>query len=1097
MNAPEFPVDEAARLLALQRTNLLDTPAEKRFDRITRLAASVFKVPICLISLVDSDRQWFKSKVGLDACETGRDISFCGHAILHEDILIVSDATKDERFSSNPLVTHAPHIRFYAGAPLRETSGQPIGTLCLIDSVARDFSAKEQQELREFADMVEYEIAKEDQARLQEQFLKGMAKTTSILATLPDMVFVIDRNFRFLVCKEHPDLLKPQQAILGRTVHEILPNELGHQLVECLKQAFCNNDVIHHNYTFEKSNQSFEARYKKIDDNEVLVVIRNTSAQVEAQSEIRRLSEVARQTTNGVVITDVKGRIIWINEAFSFLTGYSIEEMQGKKPGELLQRPDTDPATVAIMRDALAQQNGFNVDVVNYSKAQNSYWVRIACNPLFSESGSLSGYIAIETDITKEKQDEELIRNSQNLLKAVIDANNIGTWHFNIQTGELIINDEWAALLGYTLSELLPGNRYTWERLTHPDDLAYCATILEKHMSGLIPIYEANLRMKHKNGEWKWINTRGRISSRTYDGKALWLLGTHFDINDQIIAEKALSDKSRQMEAVVEGLLDGIITIDGRGKILTFNQAAQEIFGYTEDETLGKNISMLMGSPHREHHDSYLSNYIERGVSDITGRIRELEALRKDGSMFPIELGVVEVQMAGDVNFIGVVRDITERKQRENEIHQLAFYDPLTLLPNRRLLLDRLTGAINHSVRTRNFSALFFLDLDNFKNLNDSAGHNKGDLLLCQVAERLVNSVRQGDTVARLGGDEFVIIASDLSHEPTLAANQAERLAQKIVSNLTREYNLDGLTYNSSASIGVTLFNSENLSKEDLLKQADMAMYKAKYAGRNGMQFFDPQMQVAVSSRAAIISDLYSAIQSQQFVLFYQKQVNHLKQCIGVEVLLRWIHPEKGMVSPLQFIPLAEETGLIVPIGEWVLEEACATLAKWSLESEKQHLSIAVNISVVQFSKDNFVQTVLNALKTSGANPQLLKLEITETLLANNIPDVKAKMKELQQHGVTFSIDDFGTGYSSLSYLKQLPINQLKIDQGFVRDIINSSNDRAIAQAVITLANSMELQVIAEGVETEAQRALLQSMGCHTYQGYLYGKPCRIEELHF
>ncbi|WP_445425662.1 putative bifunctional diguanylate cyclase/phosphodiesterase [Alishewanella sp. HL-SH06] len=254
-------------------------------------------------------------------------------------------------------------------------------------------------------------------------------------------------------------------------------------------------------------------------------------------------------------------------------------------------------------------------------------------------------------------------------------------------------------------------------------------------------------------------------------------------------------------------------------------------------------------------------------------------------------------------------------------------------------------------------------------------------------------------------------------------------------------------------------------------------------------------MQVTVSSRATIVSDLYSAIQSQQFVLFYQKQVNHLKQCIGVEVLLRWIHPEKGMISPLQFIPLAEETGLIVPIGEWVLKEACGTLAKWSLEPDKQHLSIAVNISVVQFSKDNFVQTILNALDISGANPQLLKLEITETLLANNIPDVKAKMQVLQQHGVAFSIDDFGTGYSSLSYLKQLPINQLKIDQGFVRDIINSSNDRAIAQAVITLADSMELQVIAEGVETEAQRALLQSMGCHTYQGYLYGKPCQIQQL--
>ncbi|WP_445425663.1 PAS domain S-box protein [Alishewanella sp. HL-SH06] len=832
MNAPEFPVDEAARLLALKRTNLLDTPAEKRFERITRLAASVFKVPICLISLVDNDRQWFKSKVGLDVSETGRDISFCGHAILQENIFIVSDATKDERFASNPLVTQAPHIRFYAGAPLREPSGQPIGTLCLIDSAARDFSVKEQKELRAFADMVEHEIAKVDQEQLQEQFLKGVARTASILATLPDMVFVIDRNCRFLVCKEHPDLLKPQKDILGHTVLEVLPNELGHELVACLRQAFSTDDVIHHNYTFKKSNQSFEARYKKIDDNEVLVVIRNTTTQIEAQSEIRRLSEVVRQTTNGVVITDENGRIIWINEAFSSLTGYSIEEMQGKKPGELLQGLDTDPATVAIMREALAQQNGFNVDILNYSKAQNSYWVRIACNPLFSESGSLSGYIAIETNITKEKQDEELIRNSDNLLKAVIDANNIGTWHLNIQTGELIINDKWAALLGYTLSELLPINRVMWERLTHPDDLAYCVTVLEKHASGLIPIYEANIRMKHKKGQWIWINTRGRVSSRTYDGKALWLLGTHFDINDQIIAERALSDKSRQMEAVVEGLLDGIITIDCRGKILTFNHAAQEIFGYTEDETLGKNISMLMASPHREHHDSYLSNYIERGISNITGRIRELEALHKDGSMFPIELGVVEVQMAGEVNFIGVVRDITERKQREHEIHQLAFYDPLTLLPNRRLLLDRLAGAINHSARTNNFSALLFLDLDNFKNLNDSAGHNKGDLLLCQVSERLVNSVRQGDTVARLGGDEFVIIASDLSHDPTVAVNQAEGLAQKIVGNLTKEYNLDGLTYNSTASIGVTLFNNKNLPKEDLLKQADMAMYKARARSR-------------------------------------------------------------------------------------------------------------------------------------------------------------------------------------------------------------------------------------------------------------------------
>tara|TARA_R110002126_G_scaffold33382_15_gene104478 strand:- start:7889 stop:11182 length:3294 start_codon:yes stop_codon:yes gene_type:complete len=1095
LSAPDYPADEAVRLLALKRTALLDSPAEERFDRITRLAAFIFNVQTCLISLVDGDRQWFKSKVGLDACQTDRDISFCGHAILHPDIFIVTDATKDDRFSANPLVTEKPYIRFYAGAPVCDPSGQPIGTLCLIDPQPRDFTISEKRVLRELADMVEHEIARLDQETLQQKLSAGMTRTTSIMATLPDMVFVIDRNFRFSMCNEHPDLLKPQQEILGQKILDVLPNELGHQLMDNVKQAFDNGNVIHHTYTFKKLNKSFEARYKKIDENEVLIIIRNTTEQTAAHSAIRRLSEVARQTTNGVVITDIGGLVVWINEAFTSITGYSIEDMLGKKPGELLQGADTAPAIVNEMREALALQQSFNVDVLNYSKEQKPYWARIACSPLLNEEGELNGYIAIQTDITKEKRDEELIRNSENLLKAVIDANTIGTWRLNLQNGELVINDKWASLLGYEFSELLPITRETWERLTHPDDLAYCAVQIEKHAAGLIPIYEANIRMKHKNGEWVWINTRGRVSTRTSDGYAEWLLGTHFDINDQIKAESSLNEKSKQMEAVVESLLDGIITIDSKGKVLTFNQAANEIFGYSDEEILGRNISMLMGSPHREHHDSYLSNYINRGISDITGRIRELDALHKNGTSFPIELGVVEVKMAGETNFIGIVRDITQRKKREQEIHQLAFYDPLTLLPNRRLLLDRLLGAMTHCSRANNFAALMFLDLDNFKNLNDSAGHNKGDLLLCQVAERLVSSVRQGDTVSRLGGDEFVVVVSDLSNDKETAANQAESLAQKIMAHLAQEYDLEGLTYNSSASIGVTMFNSTSVSKEDLLKQADMAMYKAKEAGRNGVQFFDPKMQVAVSSRATLIHDLYNAIQQQQFTLFYQKQIDQNGRVVGVEALLRWFHPEKGMISPAQFIPLTEETGLIVPIGDWILQQACETLVNWAKQPVTNNLSVAVNISVVQFSKENFVQKVINLLKDSGANPQLLKLEITESLLANNIPDVKAKMRELQQCGVTFSIDDFGTGYSSLSYLKQLPINQLKIDQSFVRDIINSTNDKAIAQAIITLASSMDLQVIAEGVETEDQRALLHRMGCNTYQGYLFGKPCGLEEL--
>ena len=813
------------------------------------------------------------------------------------------------------------------------------------------------------------------------------------------------------------------------------------------------------------------------------------------QVELKYLSEVARQTTNGVVITDEKGLVVWINEAFSTISGYSLDDMQGKRPGDLLQGEATDPVTVKAMSEALASHNSFDVEVLNYSKNHTPYWVRATCSPLRDDSGEINGYMAIYIDITSQKRDAELIQYTQDLLNAVIDVNTIGTWRLNMLNGELEINDQWAALLGYTLDELKPINRKTWENLTHPEDIPYCVIQLEKHAAGQIPAYNANIRMKHKKGEWIWINTRGQVSTRTDDGKAEWMLGTHLDVSTQIAAEKSLHEQSARMKAIVENMLDGVISIDAKGTIQTFNRAAEEIFGYSRDEMLGKNVNQLMASPHRENHDTYLSNYLDAGIGDVTRRIRELEALHKDGTVFPIELGLVDISNADEINFVGIVRDITLRKQRENEIHQLAFYDSLTQLPNRRLLQDRLKLVVAKCTRNKHHAALLFLDLDNFKSLNDSAGHSIGDKLLCSVAQRLVTSIRQGDSVSRLGGDEFVVVLEDLSTDKQKAANQAKAAAEKIIYHLTQSFDLDGFLYIASASIGISLFNSPHSSIEDLLKQADMAMYKAKASGRSRICFFDPQMQIAVSLRAEMEHDLHEAIKLQQFILFYQKQVVQQGLCVGFEVLLRWMHPVKGLVSPAEFIPLAEETGQILVIGEWVLHQACQTLASWSSDPVRAELTLAVNISVVQFSQKNFVKKVLSALKVSGANPTKLKLEITESLLANDVQDVTAKMLKLRAHGVSFSIDDFGTGYSSLSYLKQLPIDQLKIDQSFVRDIIDNPNDKAIAQAVITLAKSMHMNVIAEGVETEEQRAFLQILGCNEYQGYLFGKPCALVDV--
>lgn len=1095
MTFPVLPANETDRLVALEHTKLLDSPPEERFDRITRLTARYFNVKTCLISLIDTDRQWFKSKVGLDTSETPRNISFCGHAILKDDTLVVSDAKKDPRFADNPLVTGKPQIRFYAGAPICEPNGFPIGTLCIIDQCPREFSEENIHLLRDFANMVEDEIARIDQIELQQRLSRSALRATSIIDAIPDMVFVMNKNLCFAACKEHPDLLKQRDEIIGKNVLEVLPIDLAGEISQHVKKALSSNEVIYHEYTLPTLNQAFEARYKKINDDEVLIIIRNITEHELASAKLELLSEVAKQTTNGVVITDENGFVIWINEAFTDITGYTLTEVFGKKPGLLLQGENTDPDTIQKMHHALSRHEEFDVEVLNYSNTGDPYWVRVICTPLKDQNDTLKGFIAVQIDLTQQKKDAEVISNSEKLLKAVIDTNKIGTWHLNMQTGELLINDQWAELLGYTLKELEPINRSTWENLTHPDDLSYCALQLVKHALGEIPSYEANIRMKHKNGEWVWIHTQGRVSDCTSDGKVEWLLGTHFDINTQMTTQNTLDAHSLKTQAIVENMLDGVVSIDAKGVIKTFNRAAEAIFGYSREELLGKNVSLLMESPHRELHDTYISRHMLGAGLHVTGRNRELEARHKNGTLFPIELGLVEVNQADETTFVGIVRDITHRKQRDHEIHQLAFYDSLTQLPNRRLLVERLQQMVEKCDRHKRFGAVLFLDLDNFKNLNDSSGHNKGDLLLRQVAQRLINSVRQSDTVSRWGGDEFVVVIEELSTERNHAANKAEKAAEKIISQLSHRYDLDGLSYNSSASIGITLFNSDSQSIEELLKQADMAMYKAKSLGRNCTQFFDPVMQNAVSTQAAMESDLHDAIKNQQFVLFYQKQVNQEGQTLGAEVLLRWNHPDKGIVSPAEFIPLTETTGLIIPIGKWVLQQACETLVQWSTQPSTSNLNISVNISVVQFSHKDFVESVLSIVKTTGANPQHLKLEITESLLANDILNVKEKMIALQQHGISFSIDDFGTGYSSLSYLQQLPIDQLKIDQSFVKDMRVNPSNQAIAQAVITLAASMQLHVIAEGVETLDQQQLLQEMGCDAYQGYFFGKPCALEQF--
>lgn len=434
-------------------------------------------------------------------------------------------------------------------------------------------------------------------------------------------------------------------------------------------------------------------------------------------------------------------------------------------------------------------------------------------------------------------------------------------------------------------------------------------------------------------------------------------------------------------------------------------------------------------------------------------------------------------------------------KAAKEEIWQLAFYDPLTHLPNRRLLIDRLKHVQGISTRSKGHNALLFIDLDNFKTINDTLGHDKGDLLLQEVARRLVSCVRSADTVARLGGDEFVVMVSELSENLEEAAVQAEHVGEKILALLNQPYQLTDRLYRSTSSIGVTLFNGRAESTDDLLKRADLAMYQSKSAGRNTLRFFEPDMQAAVTARAELEIDLRRGQQDAQFILYYQAQVNHNGYWTGAEALIRWQHPKRGLVSPAEFIPAAEETGLILPLGRWVLETACSQLVVWARRPETAHLTLAVNVSTRQFRQADFVKEITDLLALTGADPCLLKLELTESMLLENVEDIIVKMGALIALGIRFSLDDFGTGYSSLGYLKRLPLDQLKIDQTFVRDVLTDPNDAAIVRTIVALAQSLGLSVIAEGVETASQMEFLSQNGCRAYQGYLFSRPLPLEQF--
>ncbi|MEO6146736.1 MAG: EAL domain-containing protein [Sulfuriferula sp.] len=687
----------------------------------------------------------------------------------------------------------------------------------------------------------------------------------------------------------------------------------------------------------------------------------------------------------------------------------------------------------------------------------------------------------IEKDINKER------------LELALEAAGLDLWENDLLTGEVICKSNKIFIeLGYS-EEDIASSMDSIFAIVHPDDIPRIKNAITDHLTGVTPQYRSEFRARAKNGPWVWYANYGKIMDRAENNWGQRFIGVTFNIDDRKRQEELLAAREMEWRTLVENSPNTIVRYDRECRRIYVNPALCAMCEGGKSLLLGKKPSEYPGGENLAIYETKIRHVFETG-EDIEF---ELNWSGQNCREFCSHIRLTaERDLNGEVvSVMGVGHDITELNSQRLKIREIAFYDPLTNLPNRRLLIDRLQLALISSERSGMQNALIIIDLDNFKTLNDTLGHNHGDLLLQQVAQRLTACVRQEDTVARMGGDEFVIILENLSGKPHEAAFQVEAFGEKILAILNQPYQLANHSRHSTPSIGVVIFGGNSISIEELMKRADIAMYSAKKAGRNAIRFFDLDMQSAVEIRSSLEESMKQALLQQQFVLFYQAQVDNSGMIVGAEVLLRWQHPVQGMMLPDAFIAIAEETGLIINIGQWVLNSVCHQLKRWEKQSGKDQLHLAVNVSERQFLQTEFVDQIIDILNATEVDPARITLELTESMVLSNITEAASKMAALKKLGIKFAIDDFGTGHSSLSSLQKLPLDQLKIDQSFIHDIADNHDGVIIVQTIIAMANNLGMEVFAEGVETQAQKDFLVEHHCLNFQGYLFGEPMPLDEF--
>ena len=779
------------------------------------------------------------------------------------------------------------------------------------------------------------------------------------------------------------------------------------------------------------------------------------------------------------------GRIAHANVVARELSGYSAEELAQRTLVDLTAAQQL----AQVMREFAAFTDG-HIDErrLEWRLLRRDGRERVtdcALSVQRDQTGRIASLIACLIDISERKQMELALKRESEKNLAILRSASDGIHVLDPAGYVLDASDSFCEMLGYSREQVIGMHVSHWDALFTPEQLA--GILRDRFSSPRRVMFET----RHRRSD-------GTVFEAEVSSVGMDLQGTPvvFNSSRDVTARKQAEVRLRESEIRLRTLIEQIpvgISFSRDGLTLDVNARYVEMFGYRDAaEVVNTSYLERVAPRSRQAVEDILKR--RQSGSDAPAEY-ETVGLRRDGSEFPLLVSARRLVLDDGPLTVACMHDFTERKQFEARIRHLAFFDQLTRLPNRELLQDRLRQAISACTRTERHGALLLFGLDNFKSVNETLGHAAGDELLQQVAARLAAEVRDGDNVARMGGDEFMVLLEDLGAQPWAAAAHAETFGLKIMRMLSAPYGPFGEHVHVSCSVGATLLPGQRMGAHDLIQQADIALNQAKSAGRGTLRFFDPHMQQIVSTRVTLEGELRKAVGAGQFLLHYQPQVDEAGKVIGAEALLRWNHPVRGLVPPGEYIGLAEETQMILPIGEWVIDTACAQLAAWKAADQTRPLTLAVNVSPLQFQQPQFAEQVRRAISRHGIEARQLKLELTETMLQGDVQTTVRTMRRLKEEGVQFSLDDFGTGYSSLQYLKQLPLDQLKIDQTFVRDIVTDPNDRAIVATIIAIARHLGLDVIAEGVETSAQLEVLRECGCARYQGYLFGRPVEAERL--